>query len=244
MKSLKRTYSLSGGKKLISKRMQMHDRLVYTILAATGVAILCLTLLAQTQSIQQAERDAQLTSFSPALPITEHRRGSDTAPLQLYVYFDTDCPYCIRFHERALPELLRRYKKDIAVSYLYMPLRPHPKAFGEALLAECASKIGGEEYFWPAIDLLLRTELHAPLPTSEDIDQFASALTIPATPLTLCLNDATAQNRIRRDMHDAIFREVGGVPTIIVSANGKQKMIATANILKLQPVIDELYRIK
>ncbi len=224
--------------------MQTHDRLVYAILAATGVALLCLVFFARAQSAQQIARDAQLTSFFPTLPITEHRRGSDTAPLQLYVYFDTDCPYCTRFHERTLPELLRRYKNDLAVSYLYMPLRSHPKAFGEALLAECASKIGGEEYFWPAIDLLLRTELQASLPTSDDIEQFASTLTIPLAPLTLCLSDATAQTRIRRDMHDAIFRDVGGVPTIIVSANGKQKMIATANILKLQPVIDELYRIK
>ncbi len=222
----------------------MHDRLVYSVLAATGVAIVCLAFFAHTQSASQAERDAQLSSYSPTLPVTEHRRGSDSAPLQLYVYFDTDCPYCTRFHERTLPELLRRYKNDLAVSYLYMPLRSHPKAFGEALLAECASKIGGEEYFWPAIDVLLRTELQAPLPTADDIEQFATTLSIPVTPLTLCIDDATARNRIRRDMHDAIFRDVNGVPTIIVSANGKQKMIATANILKLQPIIDELYRIK
>ena len=222
----------------------MHDRLVYSVLAATGVAIVCLAFFAHAQSASQAERDAQLSSYFPALPITEHRRGSDSAPLQLYVYFDTDCPYCTRFHERTLPELLRRYKNDLAVSYLYMPLRSHPKAFGEALLAECASKIGGEEYFWPAIDVLLRTELQAPLPTADDIDRFATTLSIPVAPLTLCIDDGTARSRIRRDMQDAIFRDVGGVPTIIVSANGKQKMIATANILKLQPVIDELYRIK
>lgn len=200
---------------------------------------------AHYRALAQRERDTQQTTrYAPTLPITEHRRGREDAPLQLYVYFDTDCPYCARFHQRVLPELLRRYKDQIAVSYLYLPLQSHPKALGEAILAECVSKIGGEEYFWPAMDLLLRIELEGARPSPGDIDRFAATYNIPAAPLSLCISDNATLSRIRRDIFDAALREVSGVPTIIVAAHGKSEIVSTSNIQKLQPVIDEVYRIK
>ncbi|MBP9669293.1 MAG: thioredoxin domain-containing protein [Candidatus Pacebacteria bacterium] len=220
-----------------------YDRAVYATLALVGLLVLGLVVGAYSQTSRQAARDEHLQDFFPSLPITEHRDGRADAPLQLFVYFDTDCPFCTRFHRSTLTELKRRYKDELAVSYIYFPLRSHPNAFGEALLAECAAKIGGEEYFWPAIDLLLKIALPNKLPSPADIDAFAATLELPTAPLSLCVADKTTANRIYRDIQDGILRDVSGVPTIIVAANNQQEMLATANILKLQPVIDRLYRI-
>jgi protein-disulfide isomerase len=69
------------------------------------------------------------------------RIGPSNAPVQLVEFGDFECRSCVTLHAR-LKALRSRYPDDVALSYVYFPLRAHRLSERAARAAECAHEQG------------------------------------------------------------------------------------------------------
>lgn len=210
------------------------DHFIY---AAAAVALI---LLAGFYVLQKNPPQPTFASLPPA-PETPHRLGSAEAPIQLYVYFDTDCPYCERYHRVVMPALKERYGDNLATSYLYLPLPSHPKALGEARMAECAARIGGEVHFWPTVQWLLYSTMESTEPTENDLAALARFTSLPQTALATCLRDRTVDTLIRQNIEDGVLRGVSTIPSTLIVTKDASQLVATSREEVLLSAIADLY---
>ncbi len=92
-------------------------------------------------------------TLRPIAPISESDwiRGPADAPIQILLYSDFQCPYCIAFAE-VLAEAELLHPNEIQVIYRHFPLvSVHDKATLAAQISEAA---GAQGAFWPMHDLL------------------------------------------------------------------------------------------
>ncbi len=73
---------------------------------------------------------------------TGHRIGSPTAPVELVVFADFECPACRRFATVTWPTLHERYPDQVAMVFQHWPLDYHQQARPAARAAECAAAQG------------------------------------------------------------------------------------------------------
>ncbi len=73
---------------------------------------------------------------------SSRRVGPESAPFQLLVWTDYQCPAC-RQLEAEIHRLRERLGDSLSVVYRYFPLRGHDLAFPAAAAAECAFSRGG-----------------------------------------------------------------------------------------------------
>lgn len=67
--------------------------------------------------------------------------GQPDAPIQIYEFFDYECPYC-RQVQPIVKYVREKYAEEIAINYIHLPLSIHPNAFESALAAEYAGEQG------------------------------------------------------------------------------------------------------
>ncbi len=79
------------------------------------------------------------------------RGGSESAPVEIVVFDDLECPYCARMHAQLFPALLDRYGKDVRIVYRDYPLSQHPWAMRAAIDANCLAAQNGTAY-WSMVD--------------------------------------------------------------------------------------------
>ena len=72
--------------------------------------------------------------------------GNSAAPIRLIEFADLECPFCAKFHARAL-QLKKLYPGRVAVVFVHFPLSVHRFARPAARAAECAGEQGRFEAF-------------------------------------------------------------------------------------------------
>ena len=65
--------------------------------------------------------------------------GTTSAPIQILVFADYQCPAC-RYHHYALRDLRLKLHDSVAFTYLHFPLPYHARALEAATGAECAAE--------------------------------------------------------------------------------------------------------
>jgi len=81
---------------------------------------------------------------NPVRPISDddHFTGDANAPVQLIVYDDFECPFCLR-HEDTIKQIRSTYGEDeVAIAYRHFPLSFHESAQKAAEASECAGEQG------------------------------------------------------------------------------------------------------
>jgi protein-disulfide isomerase len=141
-----------------------------------------------------------------------HRLGSASAPAQLVVVADFQCPACKRFNEQVLPRIRDRFGDQLAVSFRHWPLAYHEEAVPAAIAAECA---GAQGTFWPMHDTLfanqrsLGSETYAELAAEAGVADTAN--------FSECLRSPTPATAVERDLRLAESIGGAGTPTIILN---------------------------
>lgn len=79
------------------------------------------------------------------------RGGPASAPVQIVVFDDLECPYCARMHEQLFPAMLKRYGDKVHVVYKDFPIPQHPWAMRAAVDVNCLAAQSTTGY-WDAID--------------------------------------------------------------------------------------------
>lgn len=82
------------------------------------------------------------------------RGGSKTAPVDIVVYDDLECPFCARMHTQMFPAILNRYGDRVRIAYKDYPLQQiHPWATHAAIDANCLASQSPAGY-WNLVDTL------------------------------------------------------------------------------------------
>ena len=79
------------------------------------------------------------------------RGGSESAPVQIVVFDDLECPFCARMHKQLFPALMQRYGDQVRVVYRDFPIDKHPWAMRAAVDTNCVGAQSAPGY-WNLVD--------------------------------------------------------------------------------------------
>jgi protein-disulfide isomerase/uncharacterized membrane protein len=138
------------------------------------------------------------------------------APIRITVFSDFQCPYCKVVADQ-IPELVRRYPKDLNVQYIFYPLdakcnsnvkgRFHDQACDAAMLAAC-----DEKKFLEVHDEIFANQ--------EKLTPETLATIAKKHNLTGCLENEEIKNKVIAGINQGTQFNLKSTPTIII--NGKK----------------------
>ncbi len=100
--------------------------------------------------VEQAQQNGTKTAKKAAIPEelkirdTDHVWGDKKAPVQIVVYEDFECPFCLDFY-KTIEKVKTEFDGKVAIVFRHFPLRSHAHAMPAAQAAECAGEQGK---FW------------------------------------------------------------------------------------------------
>ncbi|HZP94637.1 MAG TPA: thioredoxin domain-containing protein [Burkholderiales bacterium] len=187
-----------------------------------------LRVIKRQEDARQAEEAKNLAKLQQggkaARPVTagrDHVRGNPSAEVSLIEYTDFECPFCKRFHSTA-KGLLERFGGRVNWVLRHYPLPFHePAARDEAVAAECAARLGGNDAFWKYSDgLFQRTRSNGRgLPEDNALSKLAASLGLNADAFGRCLRDDKIAKRIDEDVADGSAIGIQGTPTSVIRNN-------------------------
>jgi Na+:H+ antiporter, NhaA family len=149
--------------------------------------------------------------LSPPLEAVDHVRGEPGAPLQLVMFGDFQCPFCLgaqsilrRVRERLGPRLL------FAFRHLPIPEK-HPLA---PLAAEASEAAAEQGRFWEYHDELFKAQ---PKLSRETMLEVGRGLGLDAERLAAEMDSEAHGARIARDLGSAAASGATGTPTFFVN---------------------------
>jgi protein-disulfide isomerase len=140
--------------------------------------------------------------------VRDQSLGPATAPLDVVVFLDLECPYCRRTFP-LLIELQERFPEKVRLVFKHLPLPIHPQAITWAVAAECAGKAGRFLDF--AREVYSKTTLgRTPLEVAEKL-----ALDVAA--FDACLTgDEAVKNKVSADVALAAELGIAATPTLVI----------------------------
>jgi protein-disulfide isomerase len=148
--------------------------------------------------------------LTPPLSAEDHVEGPDSAPLELVMYGDFQCPYCTA----AYPIVRRvrdRFGSRLVFAFRHFPLRDvHPDAERAAEATEAASAQGA---FWEMHNRLY--ESHGAL-GREDLIHHAAELGLDSARVQAELDSSRHAPRVQRDVDSGLASGVRGTPTFFI----------------------------
>ncbi|MFL5833245.1 MAG: DsbA family protein [Solirubrobacterales bacterium] len=152
--------------------------------------------------------------LSPPLEDLDHTRGEREAPLQLVMFGDFQCPFCLGA-QSVLRRVRERLGDQLLFGFRHLPIpERHPLA---PLAAEASEAAAAQGSFWEFHDALYANQ---PKLSRETILEVAGDLGLDVDRLTAEIESGAHRDRIARDVASAEASGATGTPTFFV--NGKR----------------------
>ena len=154
------------------------------------------------------------TDLTPPLDGSDHVLGRRDAPLELVMFGDFQCPFCLR----AQP-IVRRVREKLGdrllFAYRHLPIpERHPMAEAAAEASEAAA---AQSCFWEYHDALFESQLRL---SHDELLAIAEALGLDCKRIARELAEGRSRERVARDLRSAIASGAHGTPTFFV--NGRR----------------------
>jgi len=187
---------------------------------------------AKTETVAQPGAEQFTGDLEEMRPVAgdDHIRGNPNADIVIVEYSDFECPFCKRFHE-TMKQVSTEYGDTVAWVYRHFPLdQLHSKARAEAVAAECANELGGNDAFWKYTDRFFeltpsndRTNIDVVLP------QIAKEIGLDGAKFASCLESGKYDAHIEGDVQNATATGGNGTPwSIVVTKSGKKYPLSGA----------------
>lgn len=187
--------------------------------SALSTVVLVVCALAVTGMVARREfqtpDDGLKTSFYPKWKeLTErgHRLGNASAPVQVVLFSDYQCPYC-RSITPTIEQLMAKYPDAVAVTYRHFLLEDiHPHARSAAIAAEC----GGEQGRFAAMHRVLfdNAAQLGQVPWTE----LAAQAGVPDQAAFIdCSDDSRHADAIAKDLSAVVDVGIGAVPALVIN---------------------------
>jgi protein-disulfide isomerase len=152
--------------------------------------------------------------LSPPLEDIDHVRGERGAPLELVMFGDFQCPYCLGA-QSVLRRVRERLGDRLVFGFRHLPIpERHPLAPLAAVASEAAA---AQDRFWDFHDALYANQ---PRLSRETILEVAGELGLDVGRLEAEIDSEAYRDRIARDVASAEASGAPGTPTFYV--NGKR----------------------
>jgi len=182
--------------------------------------------VASSGSPQAAQGDQKLDKLAP-ITVNDHIRGNPNAPVKIVEYSDLECPFCKSFHP-TMKQVMSEYGASGQVAWVYrhFPIdQLHPvKARKEAVAAECANELAGNDAFWKYVDRFFEI---TPSNNDTDIDtvlpQIARELGLDETQFSSCLASGKYDKHIEDEVQNALAIGSTGTPNSVVVGKSSKK---------------------
>jgi len=182
------------------------------IFIAIAVAIIVIGFILMARE-GQAPTDNGGQALRP-IDMTDHVRGDLNAPVQIIVYSDFECPFCLRFAE-TMKQIEEYFKDQVAITFRHYPLFGHFNAKNAAEAAECAGQQGK---FWEMHDKLFADNSAGQM-SVEQFKQDAADLGLDQSKFNQCLDSGQFAGKVAEQKAEGDKAGVTGSPTIFVNGN-------------------------
>lgn len=152
--------------------------------------------------------------LSPPLEDVDHVRGERGAPLELVMFGDFQCPYCLGA-QSVLRRVRERLGDRLVFGFRHLPIpERHPLA---PLAAEASEAAAAQGRFWEFHDALYANQ---PRLSRETVLELAGEHGLDAERMESEIDAGAHRDRIARDVASAEASGATGTPTFFV--NGKR----------------------
>ena len=149
--------------------------------------------------------------------------GPADAPVTIIEFADFQCPFCKRFRDETLDQILQTYEGRVRFVYRDFPLTSiHQWAQTAAEASECADE---QDMFWPYHDLMLanQTALNQQLQVDGlsgvvgTFKSYAGQLGLDTAAFNDCLDSGKYRQEVQKDYTDGIAAGVTGTPGFFIN---------------------------
>lgn len=162
----------------------------------------------------------------------EYVLGDRKAKVQIIVYDDFECPYCLR-HNDTMKQIRSTYGDKVAITYRHFPLSFHENAQKAAEAAECAGEQGK---FFEMIEKLFVANENGTMGVAQ-FKSDAVTLKLNASKFNECLDSGKYAQLINAQMEEGFTFGVSGTPGTFV--NG-QLVSGAVPFAQFQAAIDSI----
>jgi protein-disulfide isomerase len=154
------------------------------------------------------------TLLTPPVEALDHVRGNADAPLELVMFGDFQCPYCLA-SQSVVRRVRDRIGDDLRFAFRHFPIRErHPMAQAAAEASESAAAQGR---FWEYYDAVYDAQQRL---SDEELFRIADALGLSGRRVADELAEGRWRDRVERDVRSGEDSGVPGTPTFFV--NGRR----------------------
>ena len=139
-----------------------------------------------------------------------HVSGPADARVQLFVFSDFQCEYCVRLAP-VLKKIREEFPNDVLVAWRPFPLESKPRAWPAAVAAECAAEQGA---FWGYHDKLFTDGGDL---SEERLVALAAGLGLDVEKFALCRRSEEARKKIQANYDDAVSLGIEGAPALFLN---------------------------
>jgi protein-disulfide isomerase len=149
--------------------------------------------------------------LSPPLEDVDHVRGERDAPLELVMFGDFQCPFCLGA-QSVLRRVRERLGERLVFCFRHLPIpERHPLA---PLAAEASEAAAAQGDFWEYHDALFKVQ---PKLSRETMLEVGADLGLDAERMAVEMDSSAHRERIARDVASAAASGATGTPTFFVN---------------------------
>jgi protein-disulfide isomerase len=139
-------------------------------------------------------------------------QGPQDAPVTMIEFSDFQCPYCARFQQDTLPQILSNYGDKIRFVYRDFPLTGlHANAQNAAEASECADDQGK---YWEYHDILFQNQAALDV---QSLEGYAASLGLDTAAFNDCLTSHKYEQEVNKDLQDGENAGVQGTPSFFIN---------------------------
>ncbi len=143
--------------------------------------------------------------------------GSESAPVEMVMWGDFQCPFCRRFELTTLPDLIERYVDTGQVRFVWRNFENYgPESHDAAVAAYCA---GEQDKFWDYHQTLYENQrgVNTGVFTKGNLQRFADQHGLEAAPFTTCIEGLGYDAVISADKKLGRSEGVNATPTFFIN---------------------------
>ncbi len=141
--------------------------------------------------------------------------GDPNAPVTIIEFSDYECPYCGRFSQNTMPQLISEYIDTGKAKLIFrdFPLGFHKNAQKASEAAECA---GDQGKYYEMHDKIFENQQSI---TVNDLKNYAEEIGLDVNEFNNCLDTDKHRDEVLQDFRDGQKAGVSGTPSFFI--NGK-----------------------
>ena len=143
--------------------------------------------------------------------------GSESAPVEMVIWADFQCPFCRRFELTTLPDLVERYADTGQVRFVWRNFERYGfESHDAAVAAYCA---GEQDRFWDYHTTLYENQrgINTGVFVKANLQRFADEHGLEAAPFNTCTEGISYDAVISADKRLGRSEGVNGTPTFFIN---------------------------